>query len=415
MPFQMTELAFLEQLAHRFNLPVPEHLDASAPRTKIREALERWGGKAVVKADVMSGGRGKAHLVKVVDDVQEAMAELRRLAGAEVGGLQARTAYMTRFIPADLQVYSAVTYDSRFLGPSLTVSMKGGVDIESVDDAHKRTIPVHVFRGLDAYQASQLLEALDCPRPLVSILSRTLVAFWDMFISTGMRMCEVNPWRVGPDNVPYACDFKAVFDEANYKLKEADLEFPEYPQSATEFEEDMAAWDASSYRGQAHVSELGGDLVLPILFGGGAGTIIAETLEIAGGRPIFLSDFGGNPPYERMYGTAARCFRYHLAEASTLLILGGKANNTLIDVTFQAIGDALAHHFEERGRVDIPVVIGRGGPRMVPGFLAIREALEALRLPYVIFGHDTPVTLVAEYAARLAKYVRTRKEAHRAT
>ena len=415
MPFQMTELAFLEQLAHRFNLPVPEHLDASAPRARIREALERWGGKAVVKADVMSGGRGKADLVKVVDDVQEAMAELRRLAGAEVGGFQARTAYMTRFVPADLQVYSAVTYDSRFLGPSLTVSMKGGVDIESVDDAHKRTIPVHVFRGLDAYQASQLLEALDCPRPLVSILSRTLVAFWDMFISTGMRMCEVNPWRVGPDNVPYACDFKAVFDEANYKLKEADLEFPEYPQTATEFEEDMAAWDASSYRGQAHVSELGGDLVLPILFGGGASTIITETLEISGGSPIFLSDFGGNPPYERMYGTAARCFRYHLAKAATLLILGGKANNTLIDVTFQAIGDALAHHFEERGRVEIPVVIGRGGPRMVPGFLAIREALEALRLPYVVFGHDTPVTLVAEYAARLAKYVRTRKEAHRAT
>ena len=87
----------------------------------------------------------------------------------------------------------------------------------------------------------------------------------------------------------------------------------------------------------------------------------------------------------------------------------------LIDVTFQAVGDALAHHFEEHGRVEMPVVIGRGGPRMVPGFLAMRETLESLRLPYVIFGHDTPVTLVAEYAARLAKFVETRKEARRAT
>lgn len=414
MPFQMTEHPFLEQLAHRFNLPVPEHLDADAPRADVRDALERWGGKGVVKADVMTGGRGKAKVVKVVDDVQQAMAELRRLAGAEVGGMQARTAYITQFIPADLQIYSAVTYDSRFFGPSLTVSMKGGVDIESVEDRFKQTIPVNVFRGLDAYQASQLLEDLDCPKPLVSILSRTLVAFWDMFISTGMRLCEVNPWRVGPDNVPYACDFKAVFDEANYKLKETDLRFPEYPESVTEFEEEMAAWDASSYRGQAHVSDLGGHLVLPILFGGGASTIITETLEIAGGSPIFLSDFGGNPPYERMVGTAERCFRHHLAKASVLLILGGKANNTLIDVTFQAIGDALVHHFDGHGRVDIPVVIGRGGPRMVPGFLAMRETLESLRLPYVIFGHDTPVTLVAEYAARLATFVRTRKEAHRA-
>ena len=78
MSSQMTEYPFLDQLAHRFSLPVPEHLDASAPRPKIRDALERWGGKGVVKADVMSGGRGKARVVKVVDDVQQAMAELRR-------------------------------------------------------------------------------------------------------------------------------------------------------------------------------------------------------------------------------------------------------------------------------------------------------------------------------------------------
>ena len=415
MPVQITELTFLNQLAHRFDLRVPEHLEAGASRHDLREALKRWGGKGVVKADVMAGGRGKAGAVKVVDDVREAIAELRRLGSADIRGMQARTAYITQFIAAELQVYSAITYDSRYLGPSLTLSMKGGVDIEAVEDEDKRTMPVHVFKGLDAYQASQLLQDLGCPKPAISALSRALVSLWDMFISTGMRMCEVNPWRIGPDHVPYPCDFKAVFDEENYKFKEADIQMPEYPEAVTEFEEEMASWDASSYRGQAHVSELGGDLVLPIMFGGGASTIIAETLETAGGRPIFLSDFGGNPPYERMFGTAERCFRYHLAKASTLLILGGKANNTLIDVTFQAIGDALAAYVEQHGRVEIPVIIGRGGPRMVPGFIAMREILESLGLPYVIFGHDTPVTLVAEYAAELARFVRMRKEAQRAT
>jgi hypothetical protein len=48
---------------------------------------------------------------------------------------------------------------------------------------------------------------------------------------------------------------------------------------------------------------------------------------------------------------------------------------------------------------------------MVPGFIAMREILESLRLPYVIFGHDTPLTLVAEYAARLARYASRRKGA----
>jgi succinyl-CoA synthetase beta subunit len=163
----------------------------------------------------------------------------------------------------------------------------------------------------------------------------------------------------------------------------------------------MQEWNASSYQGQAHVSALGGSKILPLLFGGGASTIIVETLETAGGSPIFLSDFGGNPPYERMYGTAWRCFKHHLGQAKLLLILGGKANNTFIDVTFQAIADALVAYTEELGPLTLPVVIGRGGPRLVKGLLAMKKALEYLKLPYIIFGPDTPVTLVAEYAALL--------------
>jgi len=111
-----------------------------------------------------------------------------------------------------------------------------------------------------------------------------LVDLWDMFISTGMRMCEVNPWRVSPEGKLYACDFKAIFDEANFKFKNLGFELPEYPANTTPFEEQMALWDASSYRGQAHVAELGGDLILPILFGGGASTIIIETLIQNGGK-----------------------------------------------------------------------------------------------------------------------------------
>ena len=120
---------------------------------------------------------------------------------------------------------------------------------------------------------------------------------------------------------------------------------------------------------------------------------------------MFLSDFGGNPPYERMLGTARLCFTHRLADAQLLLILGGKANNTLIDVTFQAIADALLGYAEEHEMRKIPVVIGRGGPRLARGIMAMRQALDYLGLPYVIFGPDTPVTMVAEYAARMVRAI----------
>jgi succinyl-CoA synthetase beta subunit len=323
--------------------------------------------------------------------------------GLEVHGQIPRTSYMVQYIPEVLELYAAITYDSRWLGPSMTVSLAGGVDVEEVEEGNKETVPVDVYKGIGAYQASEILQKLECSQKLISPLSRVLVDLWDMFISTGMRMCEVNPCRITPEGKPYICDFKAVFDESNFKFKNLGFQLFEYPANATFFEEEMASWSASSHRGQAHVDELGGEMILPLLFGGGASTIITETLMQSGGSPIFLSDFGGNPPYERMYGTAKICFEHHLKNAKLILILGGKANNTAIDVTFQAIADALQGYVDEHGPIDIPVVIGRGGPQLVHGLLAMKDTLDSLGLPYVIFGPDTPVTLVAEYAANLAK------------
>ncbi len=403
MPTQMTELLFLQRLAARFGIPVPEFLEADASGAEIRAALDRWGGRALVKPDVPIGRRGKAGAIRQVTDPVEAQRELKRIQGAEIEGLLPRTAYIVQYIPAEREVYSAITYDSRYLRPSMTVSLRGGVNVEEIAEEEKVTRPIDIYEGFAAYQANEILDRLHCPQPLISPLAQNLVRLWDMFISTGMRMCEVNPWRIGPSGTPYACDFKALFDEANYKFRNLGFDLVEYPARLTPFEEEMAAWNASSHRGQAHVSELGGEGILPVLFGGGASTIVIETLLENGGDPIFLSDFGGNPPYERMYGTAQICFKHHLGRARLLLILGGKANNTLIDVTFRAIADALQAYVDEHGPVRIPVVVGRGGPRLVQGLLTLRNTLETLGMPYVIFGPDTAVTQVAEYAARLAR------------
>lgn len=401
MSAQLAELTFLEHLAKRFNITVPEYLTADAPAAQIRDAIKRWGGKGVVKPDILLGRRGKAGSICIVNDHVEAQRELKRLQGIEINGHLSRTSYLVQYIPAETEVYSAITYNSHYLGPSMTLSLCGGVDIEAVANDKKITFPIDVFQGLGAYQASDALARLGCANGMVSLLSRSLVDLWDTFISTGMRMCEVNPWRITPNGKVYACDFKAIFDEANFKFRNLGFSLPEYPVSKTIFEEELAAWNASSYRGQAHACELGGHWILPLLFGGGASTIITETLVQNGGNPIILSDFGGNPPYERMLGTAKLCFEHHLEHAKLLLILGGNANNTLIDVTFKAIADALQEYVYEHGPLSIPVIVGRGGPRLVQGLLFLRDTLDSLQLPYVIFGPETPVTQVAEYAAQL--------------
>ncbi len=395
------ELVFLQQLAGRFNIPVPEFVVEPVNQSDVKKKLLAWGC-GIIKPDVLAGKRGKAGTVHKVSDYREAMRLLKKVAATEVGDQQPRTSYMVQSVPADMELFTAITYNSKFLSPSFTVSLKGGADIESVAEADKVTIPVDVFRGLNAYQASETLSKLGLQGKLNSSLAVCFVNQWDMFVSTGMQSCEINPWRITKAGQIFACDFKATFDENNFKFRDMGFKLPEYPTKEEAFDEEMRAWSASSHQGQAHVSSLGGKKILPILFGGGASTIIIETLSQLGGDPMFLSDFGGNPPYERMKKTAEICFRHKLADASLLLILGGKANNTQIDVTFAAMADALEEWVAQNGRINIPVVIGRGGPGLVQGFAVMKKTLENLNMPYVFFGPDTPITLVAAYAAKLA-------------
>lgn len=403
MSANIGELMFLQQLAGRFKIPAPDFVVEPVNQSDVKKKLQSWGA-GIVKPDVLAGKRGKVGAVHKVSDYREAMQLLKKVAATEINGLQPRTSYMVQAVPADMELFRAITYNSRFLSPSFTVSLKGGMDIESIIESDKVTIPVDVFRGLNAYQASDSLSKLGLSGKLNSALARCFVNLWDMFISTGMQTCEINPWRVSRDEQIFACDCKATFDENNFKFRDIGFDLPEYPSIEEPFDEEMRAWSAASHQGQAHVSSLGGKKILPFLFGGGASTIIIETLAQCGGDPMFLSDFGGNPPYDRMKKTAEICFRHKLKDASLLLILGGKANNTQIDVTFAAIADALDEWVSQNGPISIPVVIGRGGPGLVQGFAAMKKTLDNLNLPYIFFGPDTPITLVAAYAAKLAHY-----------
>ena len=402
------ELVFLEQLAHRYKLPVPEFLAEPVSQSLLKEKLEQWGS-GIIKPDVLTGKRGKAGSILKVGKVLDALKAMREVAATAINGLHPRSAYIVQCVPADYEIYTSISYNSHTLSPAFTVSLKGGMDVEAISDKDKVTVPLNVFQGLNAYQASEALNKLGLTGKLNSRLSLAFVNLWDMFISTGMMSCEINPWRVTKAGQVFACDFKATFDENNFKTKDLGLKWPEYPTTESDFEAEMKAWAAASHQGQAHVSSLGGKRILPLLFGGGAGTIITETLTMLGGDPIFLSDFGGNPPYERMKKTAAICFDHHLHKCELLLILGGKANNTLIDLTFAAIADALQECVDAKGPVDIPVIIGRGGAHLAQGFEVMKKTLDNLRLPYVFFGPDTPITLVADYAASVLK--RRKKQA----
>ena len=198
MSARIGELTFLQELAGRFKIPVPDYVVEPVNQSELKAKLQAHGA-GIVKPDVLAGKRGKAGTVRKVTDYREAIQLLKKVAAEQVGGQQPRTAYMVQAVPADMELFTAITYSSRHLSPCFTVSLKGGMDIESVPEADKVTIPVDVFKGLNAYQASEALSRLGLQGKLNSSLAVCFVNQWDMFISTGMQSCEINPWRVTKD------------------------------------------------------------------------------------------------------------------------------------------------------------------------------------------------------------------------
>jgi succinyl-CoA synthetase beta subunit len=143
--------------------------------------------------------------------------------------------------------------------------------------------------------------------------------------------------------------------------------------------------------------------ILAPTFGGGANSLVTEML---GDDAIISSDFGGNPPYEKMKEVARICFKHWLKQSNVLFIIGGKSNNTDIFETFRAMADALREHFSQRGPTPVYIVIGRGGPNLVRGMSAMRDTIEALGLPYRMFGFDSDMSEVVGYAKRVNEWMK---------
>jgi succinyl-CoA synthetase beta subunit len=144
------------------------------------------------------------------------------------------------------------------------------------------------------------------------------------------------------------------------------------------------------------------------MFGGGANSAATEVLS---DKTTISSDFGGNPPYEKMNEIANIVYKYWIKQSNVLLIIGGKANNTDIYVTFKGMFDALQNYANKHGKPDVYVVVGRGGPNLIKGFSYASNILNKIGIPYKFFGYDSSMLEVIQYAVDIDDWMTERKNA----
>jgi succinyl-CoA synthetase beta subunit len=408
---QLTGLLHGAPLLRHVDFPIAEVLGPDASEDEILALIRRHGMvfvKPLFKGGV--GKKGKSGLIGRATDLRGALAEKERLYFVEHrhGNAVAKANGVTfeGGVPAEHEIYFSITDDTRYRAPAITITHRGGVDIEELGPGEIATIPFDALTGLKAFVIANALADIGAPREVISPLVQHLPKLWELVHHYGMTTLELNPIRMRPDGngrlTPVACDFKCGFDRDDPRVARLKLPHHLFAADVGAFEQEVN--ELRTHQGQSDVFVINerGTILAPT-FGGGANSLVTEVL---GEAASISSDFGGNPPYEKMKAVARICYRHFLAQSNVLFIIGGKSNNTDIHETLRAMGDALREHFSTHGPTPLYVVVGRGGPNLVRGFGALADTCEALGLPYRFFGFDSAISEVVNYAKNVDQWMK---------
>ena len=408
---QVTGMLYGAQLLKHVDFPTSEVLGPDADEDEIKALIDRH--KIIFIKPLFKGGigkKGKAGLIGRATDLKTAMRERERLYFVEHrhGNTVAKANGVTfeGGVPADREVYFSMSDSTYFRAPTMTLTHMGGVNIEELEKGQVAQVPFDALTGLKAFVVANALTDIGAPKEVISPLVQHLPKLWELMHHYGMTAIELNPIRMRPGRegrlTPVACDFKCGFDRDDPRWHRLDLPDHLFTANSSDFEQEVN--QLRTHQGQSDVFVINDEgTILAPTFGGGANSLVTQVL---GQSAIISSDFGGNPPYEKMKAVARICYKHWLKQTNVLFLIGGKSNNTDIYETFRAMGDALREHFSRYGPTPLYVVIGRGGPNLVRGLGGFAEACDSIGVPYWFFGFDSAISEVVNYAKRIDEWMK---------
>ncbi|MFF5564225.1 ADP-forming succinate--CoA ligase subunit beta [Streptomyces sp. NPDC012623] len=287
-----------------------------------REVTERLGGKAVVKAQVKVGGRGKAGGVKLASDAADAVEKAGQILGMDIKGHTVHKVMLAQTADIAEEYYVSFLLDRTNRTFLAMASVEGGVEIEVVAEENPDAlakIPVDAYEGCTPEKAAEIVAAAKFPAEIADQVADVLQKLWTVFIKEDALLVEVNPLIKSGDGKIIALDGKVSLDE-NAAFRQPEHEALEDKAAANPLEAAakaknlnyvkldgevgiigngaglvMSTLDVVAYAGEAH----GG--VKPANFldigGGASAEVMANGLEIILGDPdvksVFVNVFGG--------------------------------------------------------------------------------------------------------------------------
>jgi succinyl-CoA synthetase beta subunit len=285
-------------LFEKYGVPVLPGIVADTPE-EVRAAAEKLGGVTVVKAQVKTGGRGKAGGVKVAKTPDDAEAAANAILGLDIKGHVVRRVMVAGGANIAREFYFSVLLDRANRSYLSLASVEGGMEIEQLavekPEALAR-VEVDPATGIDEAKAKHIAKAAGFPDDLIDAVAPVLVKLYDVYKGEDATLVEVNPLVLTGEGNIIALDGKVTLD-AN-----ADFRHPEH-----EALEDKAAADPLEAKAKEHdlnYVKLDGQVGI---IGNGAG-LVMSTLDVVayagekhgGVKPANFLDIGGGASAEVM-------------------------------------------------------------------------------------------------------------------
>jgi succinyl-CoA synthetase beta subunit len=184
-----------KQLFAGYGVPIPRGRVA-ATADEARSIAEELGGRVVVKAQVLVGGRGKAGGVRLAKNPEESQEAARRILSMRIRDLPVRKVLVDEAADIVSEIYLGLTNDRSQGRPVMIASAEGGVEIEEVARREPaKIVRVHIdpLLGLRDYQARFLAGAIELPRELWKDFIHIARGLYQVYLHTDSTLAEVNP------------------------------------------------------------------------------------------------------------------------------------------------------------------------------------------------------------------------------
>ncbi|MBD8011245.1 MULTISPECIES: ADP-forming succinate--CoA ligase subunit beta [Microbacterium] len=306
----------------KYGVPVLAGIVADTPE-EVRAAAEKIGGVVVVKAQVKTGGRGKAGGVKVAKTPDEAYEAAKAILGLDIKGHVVKRVMVAQGARIAEEFYFSVLLDRANRSYLSLCSVEGGMEIEQLavekPEALAR-VEVNPLTGIDKAKAVEIAQAANFPEELVEKVADVFVKLYDVYKGEDATLVEVNPLVRTEDGEIIALDGKVTLDD-----NASEIRHPEHEALADKDAENpleakakasglnyvkldgqvgiigngaglvMSTLDVVAYAGEKH----GG--VKPANFldigGGASATVMAAGLDVILGdeqvKSVFVNVFGG--------------------------------------------------------------------------------------------------------------------------